>query len=96
MNRKQSTLSIIFLVISMAASSAIFARGVGGFNNGGDRGLNNDYNNKGYDNSFYYNRHLNDYNGVAVIPDDADADSSCQTTQVCDSSGTCVTQQNCD
>ena len=92
MNRKHSALSIIFLVISMASSSAIFARGVGGLHNDGDRGLNNN----GYDNSFYYNRHLNDYNGVAVIPDDADADSSCQTTQVCDSSGTCLTQQNCN
>lgn len=92
MSGKNNTLRIIMLAISMTGSPAIFARGEGGFNNEGNRGLNNN----GYNNSFYYNKHLNDNNGVAIIPDDSDMTSACQTTQVCDSSGNCVTQQNCN
>lgn len=91
MSAKNSALSIIMLVISMTVNTAIFARGGGGFNNEG----NHDLNNNDYNNNFYYNRHLNDNNGV-LVPDDTDMDSSCQTTQVCDSSGNCVTEQNCN
>lgn len=90
MNGKNNTLSSIILAISMIASPTIFARGAGGFNEG-----NHDLNNDGYNNSFYYNKHLND-NDVVFVPDDSDMDTTCQTTQVCDSSGNCVTQQNCN
>lgn len=103
MNRKNNILSIILLAIGMTTNIAVFARVEGGFNNEGYHGLNNnhfqnhnnEYNN-GYNNQFYYNKHLNDNNGVLILPDDSNIDSSCQTTQVCDSDGNCMTQQNCD
>ncbi len=60
--------------------------------------FHNDENNKGYNNSFYYDNHVNEGNGFVVIPADSDVDSSssCQSAQICDASGNCVTQQNCN
>lgn len=87
------------LAISLATSTAIFARVDGGFNNVGNHDLNNGFHNynynDGYRNNFYYDRNFNDNNGLVIVPDD-NLDSSCQTTQTCDEYGNCVTQQNCN
>ena len=76
-------------------SAPVFARGGDGFNNGDEHNLN-DENNNDYHNNFYYGNHSDYNNGVVVLPEDSNTDSSCQTTQVGDSSGNCVTQQNCN
>lgn len=96
-NRKKLRLIILAIVLTM--STVVSARIEGGFNNPVPHNLNNNIihnpiNNDGYNNNFY-NRHYNN-NGEVILPDDGDNDSSCQSTQVCDSSGNCVTQQSCN
>ena len=94
MNSHKKPLGII-LVIFFLASAGVSARGFDGYNNGVDHNFN-DENNNDYHNNFYYGAHSDYNNGVVVLPDDSDDDPSCQSTQVCDSSGSCVIQQNCD
>lgn len=81
----------------MIISTVVLSRGEGGFDNDGARDFNNnDFHNldndNGYNNNFYYDNRVND-NGVVIVPDDS---SDCQSTQVCDASGNCVTQQSCN
>lgn len=76
--------------------------GNGNFNNDGFHANVNNYNVQGYrgydyhdglyNNGLYYNPGV--VVGAPVVVDDDD--SSCQSTQVCNNSGQCWTQQQCD
>lgn len=111
-NTKSNTVRILILVFCVLTGTAYAERGGfgggGGFHgNGGYNGNNGYHNNNGYHGNNYNNYHNynnynhNDgyyngnYNSGVVITAPTD-ESSCESTQVCNSAGQCWTQQNCD
>jgi hypothetical protein len=103
-----NTIRLLVCFLSLVVGSAFAAHGGfggggvghggvqpgGGWNNGGYHGnVNQGYHHDDYDAG--YNAGYD--SGVVIsVPNAGDYDSSCQTTQVCNSSGQCWSQQDCD
>lgn len=102
MNTRYKMAQKLLLAIGLCigACFAVYSGGFhgGGYHGGYHGGDNDDYHGV-YNNGYRPNVHDDDWNGSGVIlnvPNGGYDDSSCETTNVCNSYGQCWTEQNCD